>query len=314
MYAQNFQKLGDIIGQNVYWFLIPTGVTGNLLIIAFFLKINLTKNNRLSKMSLNHFLVIQLAVVDLIICIIIPILFAEFYEPVWRWNWFGCVIAIPLLVSPLPFISLWILVLISYERYRSITKPFANKTTKCQCSVIIIVIILSCCLLYMPYMLNTRLIVDENGKTQCVDAMRRLSAAYCVLYLISLRMFDCFLPTSLMYFFYCRIRDWMSKEVNNFPLTEESKQRNKLALKTLRNLIIVYIACVFPGRLVIVGLNIADKYRTDGAVVTVNYFHFVQELFSLIALFNNVINVFVYAVMIKDFRRFILTLLTFGRL
>lgn len=96
-------------------------------------------------------------------------------------------------------------------------------------------------------------------------------------------------------------------------MTEESKRRNKLALKTLRNLIIVYIACVFPGRLVIAGLNLEDRYRTGGTE-RVYYFYFVQELFSLIALFNYVVNVFVYAVMIKDFRKFILTLITFGRL
>lgn len=313
MYAQNLQKLGDIISKNLYWFIMPMGVTGNLLIIAHFIKINVARNKKLSKMNSNHFLIIQLAVVDLIICIAIPILFREFYEPTWRWGWFGCIIALPILIQPLPYISLWILVLISYERYRSITKPFVSKATKCQCSIAIMMIMLSCCFSFVPYMLNTRLIVDDQGSTQCLDALRGLSSTYFVPYLIFLRVLDCFLPSSLMYFFYRRIRNWMNEEVNRFPLTEESKRRNKLALKTLRNLIIVYIACVFPGRLVIAGLNLEDRYRAGGTE-RVYYFYFVQELFSLIALFNYVVNVFVYAVMIKDFRKFILTLITFGRL
>lgn len=101
----------------------------------------------------------------------------------------------------------------------------------------------------------------------------------------------------------------MNQEVNNLPLTDESKKRNRVALRTLRNLIIVYIACVFPGRIVVAGIHIDDNYQTEGRR---DYFNLVHELFSLVSLFNNVVNVFVYAAMIKDFRKFILSIFTFG--
>ena len=297
------------IGEVIFWIIVPLGASGNLLIISYFLKINF--GNKLTKMSLYHFLIIQLAIVDLMTSVITSITISKFYEPAWRLGSFMCTFGYPFLISILPYVSYWILVLISYERYRSITQPFAIRGTKCKYSIIIFLIIVICCLAFIPFMSKTRVKIDAHENRKCEDGMRNFSATNYVFYALFLRTLDCFLPASLMYFFLRRIQNWMNKDVNQLPLTEESKKRNSLALKTLRNLIIVYITCVFPGRLVVTGLHVEDNFRTDGIRFS---FKFVHELFSLVSLLNNVVNVFVYAVMIMDFRRFILTLITFGRL
>ena len=305
----DLKNLGEIIGKNIFWMIMPLGAAGNLLIIVYFLKINFA--NKLTKMSLYHFLIIQLAIVDLMTSVTTSVTIGEFYKPAWRMGSFMCKIGYPFLISILPYVSYWILVLISYERYRSITQPFAIRGTKCKYSIIIFLIIVICCLAFIPFMLNTKIEVDAHKNRKCVDGMRNFSPTDYVFYALFLRTLDCFLPAFLMYFFLRRIQNWMNKDTNQLPLTEESKKRNSLALKTLRNLIIVYICCVFPGKLVVTGLHVEDNFRTDGRRF---YFNFVHELFSLVSLLNNVVNVFVYAVMIKDFRRFLLTLITFGRL
>ena len=309
MSKDEVRNLGDVIGKNIFWIIVPLGASGNLLIIAYFLKINFA--NKLTKMSLYHFLIIQLAIVDLATSVITPVTINEFYEPAWSLGSFMCTFGYSFLISILPYVSCWILVLISYERYRSITQPFAIRGTKCKYSIVIFLIVAICCLAFILLMRTKVAKVAHNNNPRCVEAMGIFSATNYIIYALFRRIFDCFLPASLMYFFFRRIQNWMNKDTNQLPLTEESKKRNSLALKTLRNLIIVYICCVFPGRLVVTGLHVEDNFRTDGRRF---YFSLIHELFSLVSLLNNVVNVFVYAVMIKDFRRFILTLITFGRL
>ena len=310
MDSNELRKLGDVIGKNIFWIIVPLGAFGNLLIIAYFLKINFAI--KLTKMSLYHFLIIQLAIVDLITSVITSITISEFYKPAWRMGSFMCTFGSKFLISILPYISCWILVLISYERYRSITQPFAIRGTKCKYSIIIFLIVAICCLAFIPLMARTKFKKDaHNNNPRCLEGTKIFSATDYIIYELFRRIFDCFLPATLMYLFFRRIQNWMNKDVNHLPLTEESKKRNSLALKTLRNLIIVYICCVFPGRLVVTGLNAEDNFRTDRRRI---YFSLVHELFSLVCLLNNVVNVFVYAVMIKDFRRFLLTVITLGRL
>ena len=307
MGGESLDELGDMIGRIVFLAAIPLGAIGNLLIIIYFLKINFGK---WKKMSIYNFLIIQLAVIDMVTSVTTALVINEFYETAWRIGEFSCTFGYPFMVSVMPYLSCWVLVLISYERYRSITQPFAIRGTKCKYSVFISVILVLCCLSYIPFMIKTK-VVDDGQSIKCEDGMKYFSDIEFLVYALFLRTFDCFLPAVLLCFFYRRIRNWMSKESNQFPLTEESKRRNSIALKVLRNLIIVYIGSVFPGRLVVTGLHIEDNFAIDQRKY---YFNFVHELFSFISLLNNLVNVFVYAFMIKDFRRFLLTLITFGQM
>ena len=372
--------LGDVIGKNIFWIIVPLGTIGNLLIIAYFLKINFPTTLR--RMSLYHYLIIQLAIVDLVTSITTPATINEFHEPTWNLENFWCTIGYPLFMAIPPYASCWVLVLISYERYRSITRPFAKRGTKCKYSIVVFMILVVIMVSVIPFtrtkftvvensnnrdnhntnsdsnnnnttnvtsnkntnntnynisntnstiiyssMINidtshdksssnsTNSTYDNNTTTKtnknyrCIEGKEKFTPTNYIFYALSRRALDCFIPASLMYLFYCRIRNWMNQEVNNLPLTDESKKRNRVALRTLRNLIIVYIACVFPGRIVVAGIHIDDNYQTEGRR---DYFNLVHELFSLVSLFNNVVNVFVYAAMIKDFRKFILSIFTFG--
>ena len=307
MSIPELNKTGNVLSKFILWIILPFGTTGNLLIISCFLKINFSN---LRKMSVYHFLIIQLAMVDLIISATTPITISEFYEKEWLLGQFMCSYGYPSLISTLPYISCWVLVLIAYQRYRTLTRPFAYTIPKYKYAVAILSIALVCFLFYLPFTLKTRLDVTETGKVECKDGMRYFSAKEYVAYGLFLRTIDCFLPASLMCFFYRGVHKRMNKETNSFVLTEQSKKRNKQALNTLRNLILVYICCVFPGRLVVSGLHMEDNFRTDQRF----YFYFVHELFSFISLLNNIINVVVYLTIIEDFRRFTLKIVTFGKM
>ena len=308
-----FKRITMFLGKNISWFIISLGILGNLFIIMYFLKIN---RKNLSKMSLYHFLIIQLAVFDLITSVATSTAIMEFHEPTWQAGRLTCTIVVPLAIGLLPFVSCSILVLLSYERYRSITQPFAPKATKMKYSLMIAAIMLFGTAILVPLMMNGKLVTGtlENpadSQLRCGDGMRNFEAVGYVVYGGFLRILDCFVPAYLMYCFYRRIRVWMNADFNHLPLTPESKKRNELALRTLRNLIIIYIATVFPGRLALSALHADDNFRDN---VTTNYFNFVHQVFTTLSLINNVVNVFVYVVMIKDFRRFLLTLITFGRI
>ena len=307
MGEQSLDELGEMIGSGVFLTIAPIGIAGNLLIIIYFLKVNFGKWR---KMSLYNFLIIQLAIVDMVTSVLNSYIIHEFYEGTWRLGELGCTFGIGFMIGTLPYLSCWVLVLISYERYRSITQPFAISGTKCKYSIFICVILVLCSLPFVPFMLKSRLVKDGD-MVECEDGMRKFSGIEFLLYAFALRTLDCFLPAVLLCFFYRRIRNWMLNESNDFPLTEESKRRNSMALNVLRNLIIVYIASVFPGRLVVTGLHIEDNFLNGELKY---YFKLFHQLFSLISILNNLVNVFVYAFMMKDFRRFLLTLITFGQM
>ena len=307
MGEERLNGLGGIIGSGASYGIAPVGFIGNLLIIIYFLRINFGK---WKKMSLYNFLIIQLAIVDMGTVVTTGLTIKELQKTKWRLGELGCTFGLAFTIGTLPFLSCWVLVLISYERYRSITQPFAISGTKCKYSIFIFFISVLCSLPLIPYILKSK-IVKCGDRVKCEDGMSKFNGVEFVFYVFALRTLDCFLPAVLLCFFYRRIRNWMLKESNNFPLTEESKRRNVMALNVLRNLIIVYIACVFPGRLVMAGLHIEENFGTGKRKY---YFDFLHELFGLMSLLNNLVNVFVYAFMIKDFRRFLLTLITFGQM
>ena len=292
----------------VFLAITTIGSIGNLLIIIYFLKINFGK---WKKTSLYNFLIIQLAIVDIVTSVLSLVIYNEFFKKTWSMGEIGCTFGIAFTIGTMPFLSCWVLVLISYERYRSITQPFAIRGTKCKYSVFIFIISVIFSLIWIPFMLKTKVVAGGQSINKCVDGMEYFDHIEFLAYAFVLRTMDCFLPAVLLCFFYLRIRNWMLKESNNFPLTEESKRRNSMALKVLHNLIIVYIACVFPARLVMTGLHIEDNFGTGKRKY---YFDLVHEILSLVSLLNNLVNVFVYAFMMKDFRRSLLTLITFGQM
>ena len=109
------------------------GSIGNSLIIVYFVK---RQKHGLKKMSSYHFLIIQLAIADLLVSICVP-MFNYMAPP--NLNEFLCKIH-HIVVMGLSTVSCVILVVLSYERHRAIVYPFKPKPTKLKIQILCMLI------------------------------------------------------------------------------------------------------------------------------------------------------------------------------
>ncbi|XP_066936073.1 urotensin-2 receptor-like [Clytia hemisphaerica] len=284
------------------------GTIGNFLIIIYFIKIN---RKKLAKMSAYHFLIINLAIADFLTCL--GMVFVTFYlgVPEWKLGKFGCSFMLGFSGSACPYASCWILVLLSYARYRSIVKPLIPRITKIKCSIICLIIWTLCLVGSLDSFLK-RDITVKHGHKKCtseVGLTRRILFS-------SIRFtLDSAIPVMFLLYFYIRIKTTMSREdrSNSLAANDSTRQRNQNALKTIMSLVIIYVICVCPGRLLYLTREVllatldenSDVYK--GIQNTSGW----NSILRLILLYlNNVVNIFVYLKLIMGFRNF---LFTFGR-
>ncbi|XP_066922189.1 melanin-concentrating hormone receptor 2-like [Clytia hemisphaerica] len=308
--SEDLEKFNGIINK----FVIPSlmmiiGVPSNLLIITYFIRIHC---RRLRKMSSYHLLLINLAVADLLTCLGVAVMFYEWSKPSWGLGMFGCRIISPFSTLVSPMASCWLLVLLSYARYRDITQPFAVKLTKMKYTFFCLLIWLlsSASGIFLYHFI--RLITLSDGTFICGMIFQGEEELYGRLFYI---VIDSIIPITLMVNLYHGIRRSIKSNTpssNDFPLSEASRQRNKTALKTLRNLIAVYMITICPGRL----YNLFHMliWAVDEELVKNHWFSNLYFFFFAYHYLNNAINIFVYAKLMEDFRRFLLNCFTCGRL
>ena len=199
----------------VLFHMLAIGVIGNLLVIIYFMKINMKK---LKKMSSYHFLIILLAFTDLFICMhMFP-----FIIPNAPFNWsvlFGVLAA-----------TFLVLTLLSFERYRNIVHPFKGKIKKRWFLAIYIGTLFVFCS-YNFVMLN------ED------------SIWYIILNLLLL-FCETIIPLILMVYFYTRINKKIKESqtlLNTNATQQQLLKRNKKAVKTVKCMVDRYLHCVrFP--------------------------------------------------------------------
>ena len=263
------------------------GAIGNCYIIAYFL---CKHKDSLREMTSYHFLITLLAVVDFLVSLEkvswylkIGLGIEHFYRAMW------------LIESTLRSFSCWMLVIISYDRFRSIVHPFKRKLSKQRLLAICTGNLLVIFLLYLPLVLR-RTMSDLEG----------LLWIFC-----DNTLLDLIIPFSLMYWFYRRI----VRKIKNNTKVQITICNNKhvlegrsRAIRTLKILIVVYFVCVIPGRVYISTdellfrhLGISLSYKTQA------YLYYAAE--ALLYL-NNMLNVVVYAFTMKDFRMTLVSIFT----
>eukprot|EP00111_Clytia_hemisphaerica_P011630 TCONS_00034179-protein len=289
-----------IFGSFVLPPLFALGALGNILIMAYFINVN--KRN-FKTMTSYHYLIIQIAFVDCLICVGSCLIVYHYhsYDHPWKLKAFGCTVVYPVLLHICPLISCWSLVLLSYERYHGISKPFHKSLHKKHYLLLSVLICFVSAMFLFPIIRETRVI----GQT-CFNGIQSFRTSVAVIYRIANRFLDCFIPAALMCYFYRKMSRGLKMDAMLNSMTS-CQRRNRLALKTLKNLILVYVLCVFPGRLmVLIQMVVLQLVQTSD-----------PTLFSCIHLFlgflytsNNTVNVFVYARIIADFRRFLRSIVT----
>ena len=300
---------------NTYVFPVIFGVASlwNILIIFYFVKINL---RNLRKMSSYHFLIINLAVADLCVTLGVSILYPFNVKPLWELGTFGCVFLRHFLSTVCPMISCWLLVLISFARFRSIVYPLRARINKKKYGLACLSVWVIVSLLNLYIFMNREVKVLRSGVFSiCLGSGEHAHAMiqYFVTYVL-----DSFLPFAIMLFLYYQMKKRMNTEENEnaFALNEQSRQRNRRALRTIRGLILLFTVTVIPVRICYVLTWVSYFYATNNSLFPFRLTSALVLIFTWLILFvylmNNALNIFVYAKMIPPFRRFLLTTFTFG--
>ena len=288
--------------------ILLAGLLGNIIIIVYFIKIN---KIRIKRMSTYHFLIILLAITDLAAIIsgcIYSIVFnkSTINNDQETWGWLAEI------KESFVTTSCWMLPLLYYDRYRSIVHPFDRRMKKKVAFYFWICILVVRILIYVVsiFVLGRN---DELSQDYFKEEILVSVVVVCI---------DCVLPFIALIFSYWKISRYLAK--NNINKTtsatastssqiQSRRDTNKIASKTIRNLVILNVCLVWPGRILVLALF--SYFLGDFTFLLERYLLFtvLKEIAYVLILLNNVVNVFVYAVMIKDFRSFLWRLVPCGK-
>ena len=296
---------------NIFPVIFGIGSFWNLLIIIYFVKINLKS---LKKTSSYHFLIIKLAVVDLCTSVGVSITFHFNAKPTWELGTFGCILMKNFVDGVCPMVSCWLLVLISFARFRSVLYPLRERINKKKYSLVCLFIWILAFLLNV-YAFMTINEMEIQGATRCYS-----DAPYekMITFMFLKYFLDSFIPFAIMLVLYYKMKKRLNAEENenSFALNNQSRQRNRRALRIIRGLLFLFAITMILGRVLMI-LSWALAFFESNYFPLFWTFHyvFIQMLSPLLSLnffMNNILNIFIYAKMIPGFRSFLLTVVTFG--
>jgi len=195
----------------------------------------------------------------------------------------------------------WLLVGLSFDRYRKIIHPFKWQLNKKM--VLLFTTLLwgvSYCV-SLPFTLTLR--YDTNSK-RCLA-----KTLFTMIYHLGIQSvtIECLLPILSMSVLYRKSsRKLLSQSVDAQQLNRENyehfKQRKK-AVKTIKWLIVFFTLTVLPGRIVhIVRLMLLFKYKESVNQEIVSPILYFMDKYTYV---NNMINVFVYCKINRNFRQYL---------
>ena len=262
------------------------GVIGNLLIICYFA---IQNKKNLRKMSTYHFLLLLLAVVDFLVCVMeLPSILMELMSFSERFFEF---VTLPF-HELMNLQSMFGLFFVSLFRYQSIVHPFKPKWTKIRYFFTYLISLIISFLFFTPHLLERQKIINLHEHSLLVSNT-----------VISLL----FLETLIIMYYK------MSKVLEESQ-ESRSKERTKKALKTLRNLVLLYAVSLVFTRIILVCIQIlipADFYMqiSESGFFAITL---IENIAFEMTILNNVGNFFIYLKMMPEFRHFMRNLLCCG--
>ena len=230
----------------------------------------------------------------------------------WRLDTFSCKFLVPFSFYVLPLISCWMMVILSYERYRTITHPFIKRLAKRKYFAAICFMSAALFILYLDFMLRNKVTEAEGGEgSACIEIASHYTNTENTVHVVFERFLDCVFPVLLMLFFYNKIKHNFTKDsqsktmIASHRYSNTARKRKENALQTLKYLLIVYVVCVFPGRLF---GTIAYLVSIYNLTVFNKYLKILDPIYYVLLFacsLNNMVNVFVFLWMMPDFRRFV---------
>ena len=301
------------------------GLIGNLLIISHFV---LKHRANLRQMRSYSFLIVVLAVVDLLACFNLTFITYFELELIWKLGQFICEYSNFIARTSLPNFSFWVLILVSFERYRNIVRPFDKKISIKIYTLVLgvmfgVMAVLGYVLFHFGILSRKDLIKNTKGDLVCVWPVTTLvrvpksefftnAAVWGICHML--------LPISILYYYYSRIAKYMKRKSSKASqkggeTAKRIRKRNKKALRVLFSLILVFVMTAFPARGYTLFWDYARLYELNGEVFEQKHFKIMiifERLAQMAIMANNVGNCFVYATIMESFRHYALNVLTFG--
>lgn len=265
--------------------IIIIGTVGNAYVVYVFgIK---TRTQRFE-----YFLVL-LAIVDLISSFLVPTSFL--YLTItgfkrWHFGISGCKI-IPSLLQISVSVSQGVLLLISFERYHTLKKPFSVRLSYVKIVIWLICVLAVSILLVYPYITTLKVHEDRfNGINTCVPDGRH----YKTLLLSALiQVLRDIIALSLMLTFGYIIQKTLTKQHKN--LTWDRNRFSEKGRKLLRNVIIAFAILTLPVDIfqcffyAMIYAQIKFSPRAFSVILVSN------TLLNLLQISNSVVNVFIYS-------------------
>ena len=293
----------EIFSLIAFSIVILVGGVGNILVIYVY---GFTKRRRFAKFEK---LMLMLGIVDLVASITNPLYFiyriAE--KEVWKLGYSMCKL-VPALGPIFTSISLGIILIMAVDRDRAISTPFKEqfKLKTIRTSVFINV----CCSvpITIPYInhLNTVVI---NGKIYCmVDVGNAYNIfVVCMFGLSDVIFLLVFTITTLR--IYSKLRMKKNQKPSRFQ-KRQTLETNRI-IKTIFTMGFIFVICVFPRDMLFIGFSLRRIFPPSIPIEEVSN---LNNLFKVLHTSNSCVNIFLYSVIHKKFRREIITLLKNSRI
>ena len=310
--------------------LLTTGCVANIIIITYFLSKYVGKQSRKAtsiplatssdhttikivtrrrKMSSYHFLLILLAIADLFCCVIL--LTINFLH-MWRsTNWYCRLIS--LIEESCFMFPVCLLVLTFYERYQGIVYHRYKQLRKRTYLLMSVACFLLSWAVFIPKIFGVELQEDQG----CVLRESYTKIEFFTLY-SWYRFIDAVLPTALVFNFRWRISKHIHNVTNSLSGFDGTRRRTpsninrKAGLRTINWLFFVYTLLIVPWRIVGTVMLYFKYFHKDFVQKHKNVFYFGKTIVILLLFMNNVVNIFVYLVLIPNFRRFVKKIFSCG--
>lgn len=273
------------------------GVPGNILIIYYFYKKYRCDSH------IGSFLVALLALTDVITCLTRAInIILTLFDDVLGYGYIACkyLYFVPIILSD---ISLLVLLMFSYHRYRQITKPFAKCLNKTAVSLLYFAFYPIAAVSYLPYF-------DSHMVSTNMKVCRAYRHPKSILVLMVTNFFYGFvnviIPVVGIVVLYTRARSTLKNQavfVRECSQLKDQFNHNIIAMRTLKTLTVIMLATItFPRCLLLVQYGLTLHVENFSLSYT---YYVIRCVVYNVLISNNAINVFVYLHHIKEFRIFV---------
>lgn len=247
--TEEFDRLA-IIQLMCFPIISAAGLVGNLLICFA-----VSKRQRL---RITDIFILNLASTDLGTCVVsVPFDFVEILTKQWPFGNVLCKTVYPLQTILLA-VSVYTLLLMSWERHRSVLVPFKPKLKASRANTILLFLWIACICLVGPYIAILRTEKDASGKTQCNEKWPKPyhPKVFTLVVFIALYVLPLFVITAN----YIKISHKLWRDIQRMrkviegdnkssvkkPLTQARAQRNMRVVKIFIIVVIVFALCMLP--------------------------------------------------------------------